>query len=76
VAPHLSSCWQHNYSTKTSPAGCTNEQSMYSLMSMNYIHGFENMATKVFEFPADQKMDQVDNFAIRLFDYFATMVKF
>jgi hypothetical protein len=34
VVPQLSSGWQHNYSTKTRQAGCTNEQSMYSLMSM------------------------------------------
>ncbi len=36
VAPQLSGGWRHNYSTKTRPAGCTNEQSMYSLMSMLY----------------------------------------
>jgi hypothetical protein len=34
VAPQLSGGWQHNYSTKTSQAGCANEQSMYYLMSM------------------------------------------
>ncbi len=34
VAPQLSSGRQHNYSTKTSQAGQANEQSMYSLMSM------------------------------------------
>jgi hypothetical protein len=32
--PKLSRGWRHNYSTKTRPAGCTDEQSMYSLMSM------------------------------------------
>jgi hypothetical protein len=34
VAPQLSSCWRHNFSTKTRQAGQANEQSMYSLMSM------------------------------------------
>jgi hypothetical protein len=34
VALQLSSGWQHKYSTKTRQAGCANEQSMYSLMSM------------------------------------------
>jgi hypothetical protein len=34
VVPQLSSGWQHNYSTKARQAGCANEQSMYSLMSM------------------------------------------
>jgi len=33
VVPQLSSGWQHNYSTKTRWAGCSNE-SMYSLVSM------------------------------------------
>jgi hypothetical protein len=32
--PQLSGGWQHNCSTKTRQAGCANEQSMYSLMSM------------------------------------------
>jgi hypothetical protein len=36
VVPQLSSGWQHNYSTKTRQAGRAYEQSMYSLMSMNY----------------------------------------
>jgi hypothetical protein len=36
VAPQLCSGWQHNYSTKTRQAGRANEQSMYSLMSMEY----------------------------------------
>jgi hypothetical protein len=35
VVPQLSSGWQHNYSTKTRQAGQVNEQSMYSLMSMD-----------------------------------------
>ncbi len=35
VAPQLSSGWWHNYSTKTRQEGRANEQSMYSLMSMN-----------------------------------------
>jgi hypothetical protein len=34
AALQLSSGWQHNYSTKTRQASHTNEQSMYSLMSM------------------------------------------
>jgi hypothetical protein len=34
VVPQLSSGWQHNYSTKTWQAGCTNGQSIYSLMAM------------------------------------------
>jgi hypothetical protein len=34
VAPQLSSGERHNYSTKTWQAGQANEQSMYSLMSM------------------------------------------
>jgi hypothetical protein len=34
VAPQLSGGWRHNYSTKTRQAGCANEQSMYSLISM------------------------------------------
>jgi hypothetical protein len=34
VVPQLSGGWQHKYSTKTLQAGCANEQSMYSLMSM------------------------------------------
>jgi len=34
VAPQLSSDKQHNYTSKTRQAGCANEQSMYSLMSM------------------------------------------
>jgi len=41
VAPQLSSGWQHNYSTKTRLAGRANEQSMYSLMSMAQVAGFE-----------------------------------
>jgi hypothetical protein len=32
MVPQLCSGWQHNYSTKTRQAGCTNEQPMYSLM--------------------------------------------
>jgi len=36
VAPQLSSGWQHKYSTKTRPAGRTNEQSMYSPMSLQH----------------------------------------
>ncbi len=35
MAPQLSSGWQHNYSTKTRLVGWANEQSMYSLMSMD-----------------------------------------
>ncbi len=35
VVPQLSRGWQHNYSTETRQAGCANEQSMYSLMSMD-----------------------------------------
>jgi len=38
VVPQLSSGWQHNYSTKTRPAGQANEQPMYSLMSMYHCH--------------------------------------
>ncbi len=34
VAPQLGGGRQHNYSNKTRQAGCANEQSMYSLMSM------------------------------------------
>jgi hypothetical protein len=34
VVPQLSGGWQHNYSTKTRQTGRSNEQSMYSLMSM------------------------------------------
>ncbi len=34
VVPQLSSGCQHDYSTKTSQAGCANEQSMYALMSL------------------------------------------
>jgi hypothetical protein len=34
VMPHLSSEQQHNYSSRTRQVGHTNEQSMYSLMSM------------------------------------------
>jgi len=34
VVPQLCSGWRHNYSTKTRQAGRANEQSMYSLMSM------------------------------------------
>ncbi len=34
VAPQLGGGRRHNYSTKTRQAGCANEQSMYSLMSM------------------------------------------
>ncbi len=34
MAPQLSRGWGHNYSTKTKPTGRTNEQSIYSLMSM------------------------------------------
>ncbi len=36
VVPQLSSDWRHNYSSKTRQAGSTNEQSMYSLLSMPY----------------------------------------
>jgi hypothetical protein len=36
VAPQLGGSRQHNYSTKTRQAGCANEQSMYSLMSMGH----------------------------------------
>jgi hypothetical protein len=38
VTPQISVGWQHNYSTKTRQAGCTNEQSMYYLMSMVHIY--------------------------------------
>ncbi len=38
VASHLSSGHQHNYSTKTRQAGQANEQSMYPLMYMVFIH--------------------------------------
>jgi hypothetical protein len=31
VAPQLSGCWGHNYSTRTRHAGCINEQSMFLL---------------------------------------------
>jgi hypothetical protein len=34
VTPQLSGGWQHNYATKTRQAGFANEQSIYSLMSM------------------------------------------
>jgi len=34
VVPRLRGGWQHNYSTKTRQAGSTNEQPIYSLMSM------------------------------------------
>jgi hypothetical protein len=37
VAPHISSGWQHNYSTKTRQLGRANEQAMYSLISMHLI---------------------------------------
>jgi hypothetical protein len=37
VAPQQSSGWRLNYSTKTRQAGHTDEQSMYSIMSMAYI---------------------------------------
>jgi hypothetical protein len=29
VAPHLSSGWEHNYSTQTRQAGCVNEQCVH-----------------------------------------------
>ncbi len=35
VAPQLSRGWQRNYSTKTRKVGLANEQSMYSLISMD-----------------------------------------
>jgi len=35
VAPAVAGIWQHNYSTKTRHAGWANEQSMYSLISMD-----------------------------------------
>jgi hypothetical protein len=38
VAPQLGGGQQHNYSNKTRQAGCANEQSMYSLMSMGSIY--------------------------------------
>ncbi len=34
VAPQLSGDWQHNYSTKASQAGSTNDQSIYSFMHL------------------------------------------
>jgi hypothetical protein len=34
VAPQLNGGWRHTYSIKIRQAGCANEQSMYSLMSM------------------------------------------
>jgi hypothetical protein len=38
VVPQLSGGWQHNYSSRTRQAGCTNEQSMYYLMPMTGCH--------------------------------------
>ncbi len=38
MAPQLSSGRQHNYSTKTRQAGWANEQSMYSLMFMEWFY--------------------------------------
>jgi hypothetical protein len=38
VAPQLSSGWRHNYSTKTRQAGQDNEQSVYFLLCLCYLH--------------------------------------
>jgi len=48
VAPQLSSGWQHNYSTKTRPAGHADEQSMYSLVPMVCTHHFFQTWNKLF----------------------------
>ncbi len=40
MAPQLGGGQRYNYSTKTRQAGCANEQSMYSLMSMVKINKF------------------------------------
>jgi len=44
VVPQLSSGWQHKYVIKARPGGCTNEQAMYSPLSMRYAntHGPNN----------------------------------
>ncbi len=34
VVPNLRGGWQHNYSAKTKQAGCADEQSIYSRLSM------------------------------------------
>jgi hypothetical protein len=43
--PQLSSGWQHNNATKTRLAGCTDEQSMYFLMSMIQPHSALNICS-------------------------------
>ncbi len=48
VAPQLSSGWRHNYSTKTRQAGRTDEQSMYSLLSM--VSFSQCLRTNIFNF--------------------------
>ncbi len=40
VAPQLGGSWRHNYSTKTRQAGHSNEQAMYSLMSISSLANF------------------------------------
>jgi hypothetical protein len=47
VVPQLSGGWQCNYSTKTCHAGCANEQSIYSLMSMAWLISPFKMTTNV-----------------------------
>jgi hypothetical protein len=42
IVPQLSGGWQHNYSTKTREAGCANEQSMYSVMSIIFVNKNKN----------------------------------
>jgi hypothetical protein len=56
VAPQLSG-WQHNYSTKNSQAGRTNEQSMYySLMSLVHFPYTTNLEA-VFSVVCDPSMN-------------------
>ncbi len=52
------------------------QRAVYVLSYVYEFNIFDNMATTVMEFTADQTMYQLGNFAIRLVDYFATMVKF
>jgi hypothetical protein len=59
VAPQLSSGWQYYYSTNTRQAGHANEQSMYSLMSMETAQGSQGKYSGETTLGDETKMEQI-----------------
>ena len=67
VAPQLSNGWWHNYSTKTMQVGQANEQSKYSLISMELTYLSTNIEQNmVCNFYL--KLDLFDSFVIPSFN--------